>query len=157
MAKINGKNTMKAKQVLYLGLILPVLFLSACSSTPSKEEARKALARELDYEEKQDRILGLGDGVEESIKIVSFEKIHEQSGEMLGIEIYNLKFKAKLAFPEGWNTECISAEGEDSLSCGRKTVLEPGERKTIKGNIYSEKTSEGWKNWDVQELDLFGP
>ena len=124
---------MKAKQVLYLGLILPVLFLSACSSTPSKSEARtpsksearEALVSKLNEEEKEQ---------EKSIKLVSFEKIYEQSGEKFGIKTYETKFEAKLAFPEGWNDLVV---GE----------VQPGGRNTIKGNLSSEKTSEGWKKW----------
>ncbi|PSO81667.1 MAG: hypothetical protein BRC41_14840 [Cyanobacteria bacterium QH_9_48_43] len=137
---------MKAKQVLYLGLILPVLFLSACSSTPSKSEAREALVSKLNEEEKDQ---------EESIKLVSFEKIHEQSGEMFGVETYQTKFEAKLAFPEGWNMHCIEDDGTLGVGCKTETVIEPGGRKTIKGNLRSEKTSEGWKNWSVKS-DFFG-
>ena len=124
---------MKAKQVLYLGLILPVLFLSACSSTPSKSEAREALVSKLNEEEKDHK---------KSIKLVSFEKIYEQSGEKFGIKTYKTKFEAKLAFPEGWNDLVL---GE----------VQPGGRKTIKGNLKSEKTSEGWKKWRVKS-DIFG-
>ena len=123
---------MKAKQVLYLGLILPVLFLSACSSTPSKSEAREALVSKLNEEEKER---------EKSIKLVSFEKIYEQSGEKFGIKTYETKFEAKLAFPEGWN--------------GLVVEVQPGGRNTIKGNLRSEKTSEGWKKWRVKSL-FFG-
>jgi hypothetical protein len=132
---------MKAKQVLYLGLILPVLFLSACSSifsksearTPLKWEARQALVSKLNEEEKEQ---------EKSIKLVSFEKIYEQSGEKFGIKTYEIKFEAKLAFPEGWN----------GLGVGE---VQPGGRNTIKGNLSSEKTSEGWKKWRVKSL-FFG-
>ena len=125
---------MKAKQVLYLGLILPVLFLSACSSTPSKSEAREALVSKLNEEEKEQ---------EKSIKLVSFEKIYEQSGEKFGIKTYEIKFEAKLAFPEGWN----------GLGVGE---VQPGGRNTIKGNLSSEKTSEGWKKWRVKSDFLGG-
>ena len=141
---------MKAKQVLYLGLILPVVFLSACSSTPSKSEARtpsKSEAREAlvsKLEEKQD-------GDDESIKLVSFEKIYEQSGEKSGIETYKMKFEAKLAFPEGWNMHCA----DQNQMCIGEEITEPGGRKTIKGNLASEKTSEGWKKWRVKS-DFFG-
>ena len=131
---------MKAKQVLYLGLILPVLFLSACSSTPSKSEAREVLVSKLNEKEKDQ---------EKSIKLVSFEKIHEQSGEMFGVETYKIKFEAKLAFPEGWNMHC-----DDQICIGKK-ITEPGGRRTIKGKLTSEKTSEGWKNWSVKS-DFFG-
>lgn len=127
---------MKAKQVLYLGLILPVLFLSACSSTPSKSEAREALVTKLNEQEKRN-------GGKESVKLVSFEKIHEQSGEMFGVETYKIKFEAKFVFPEGWNTD------------GRHTTVEPGGQKTIKGTLTSEKTSEGWKNWNVKHSYLY--
>ena len=133
---------MKAKQVLYLGLILPVLFLSACSSTPSKSEtrtpskseAREALVSKLNEEEKER---------EKSIKLVSFEKIYEQSGKKSGIKTYKTKFEAKLAFPEGW----------DGVVPGE---VQPGGRKTIKGNLSSEKTSEGWKKWRVKSDFLDG-
>ena len=133
---------MKAKQVLYLGLILPVLFLSACSSTfskseartPLKSEAREALVSKLNEEEKEQ---------EKSIKLVSFEKIYEQSGEKFGIKTYETKFEAKLAFPEGWNDLVV---GE----------VQPGGRNTIKGNLRSEKTSEGWKKWRVKSDFLDG-
>ena len=137
---------MKAKQLLYFGLILPVLFLSACNSTPS---ARKGFVGEINEEEKQNR-------GEESIKLVSFEKIHEQSGERFGIETYKVKFEARLAFPEGWNMHCIEDDGTLGVGCKTETVIEPGGQKTIKGKLYSEKTSEGWKKWNVWETDLFG-
>ena len=141
---------MKAKQVLYLGLILPVLFLSACSSTPSKSEARtpsksearEALVSKLNEEEKEQ---------EKSIKLVSFEKIYEQSGEKFGIKTYETKFEAKLAFPEGWNMHCA----DQNQMCIGEEITEPGGRKTIKGNLTSEKTSEGWKKWRVKS-DFFG-
>jgi WD40 repeat protein len=139
---------MKAKQVLYLGLILPVLFLPACSSTPSKSEARKALVSKLNEQEKRN-------GGKESINLVSFEKIDELSGERSGIKFYNVKFEAKLAFPEGRNTQCINAEGMDSASCSTKTVIEPGGQKTIKGELHSKKTSEGWKKWEVINSNSF--
>ena len=138
---------MKAKQVLYLGLILPVLFLSACSSTPSKSEAREALVTKLNEQEKRN-------GGKESVKLVSFEKIHEQSGEMFGVETYQTKFEAKLAFPEGWNMHCIEDDGTLGVGCKTETVIEPGGRKTIKGNLRSEKTSEGWKKWRAKSDSL---
>ncbi|AMA10038.1 hypothetical protein AWQ23_12330 [Picosynechococcus sp. PCC 73109] len=69
---------------------------------------------------------------------------------MMGIELYALEFEAQLAYPEGWNTDCLGRLStiEAVTSClmpGRQVRREPGEQETATGKVNFEKTENGWR------------
>ena len=140
------------KSILLICFLL-VLFIG-CSSVPSSDDAKQII---------QERINKDSGG---RIKLVSFQKMNGQEGNLLGFKVYNLEYQMEIEFVEDckWITGHSAALGgevgfrtskpkgsqefwdkfmDDSTNPGK--LVKKGHKERISGSIAFEKTDNGWR------------
>ncbi len=111
--------------------------LIGCSSTPSGSEGREIL---------ETTIHTNSEGL---IKLVDFEKTNGQEGELFGVKIYSMEFKAEIEFASDcyWN-DAFQVSTQLRPMWAQMQGLQKGTartKQTITGTIHFEKTEEGWR------------
>jgi hypothetical protein len=111
------------KKVSVIFLLFCVPFLLRCSSTPTVSDARKV------FENMQFNFLA-----DDSIRIVSFEKINAQKGELTGIKFYKIEYQVEIEFlTEMW---------EGNIGLPKKfiySIPEVGARKKLTDALIKER------------------
>lgn len=128
--------------------------LAACSSRPSVSDVRAAVSKQLDG------------GKDERIVLKDVSKTDGQQGELLGVPIYELDFKASAELTADayyttgsaftgtqatittWPTSSPPKTcGQDFASCFSATphLAHKGDRLTLVGNANFEKHDSGWQ------------
>ena len=134
-----GGLTMKSKFVLCLMIVLllnAVVLAQSRRKGRSKTASTGARPTELDGKTHvESRIKGLG------YILKSFKKTDGQSSEEFGVKQYKMEFEAlvqctEVNHPEG----SVILVGGYSISCANV-----GDRHTLEGSIYFEKTEKGWR------------
>lgn len=114
-------------------VIFAMAFLANCGgATPTVSQARSA------FEEQHKAELQKG-----IMKINSFSKVDGQSGEFMGIKLYELKYEAEVEYPEGQHPQC---RNPNNPGCGILfSFKDIGEKEVLKGEIQFEQTERGWQ------------
>jgi len=132
--------------VKYIALALPLLLLTACSSTPSASDAESVLRHKISKQSE-----GL-------IELVKFTKKNSQDAEVMGVKLHSIEFEAEIRFLEKcyWGSPLEQSfevqRGEPGpfnmwMYMGKRKA-EKGQRETITGTLRFEKTEKGWRGED---------
>ena len=126
---------MKTTGMLSLALLITTIVLSACtgSSTPSESDGRVVFENKWKQELESD-----------TVKLLRFEKVNAQSGEVMGIKFHKLEYEAEIEYPKWLNTHCKKGQ-LTGWDCWMVEIREKGEKRIIKGEITFEETEKGWK------------
>lgn len=123
------------------------MLASACGVTdPGSSEGRTAFEEAVGKELRGARF-----------DVASFDKTNGQPAEVNGVPNYTLFFTAKVAYPEGYRTECLQdfngLEGfRTGMQCSTDFMFnqtpfrpaKPGDSVEVSGTIRFAKTENGW-------------
>lgn len=122
------------RREIFAFIILVIFIVNCGSSTPSESEARAIFEKQYENDIKN--------GI---VKITKFKKVNGQSGEMMGVKFYSLKYEAEIEYPKGEHPECENPVGFQP-SCGFYYHFKKiGEKDEVNGQFNFEKTENGWQ------------
>jgi hypothetical protein len=110
-------------------VLLAFLIASCSGSVPSETTARDVFASK--YQDKIDKGL---------VVIESFSKVNAKQGEVFGVKVYEVEYRATIKWPKGSNTQCLL-----NPCLGFGEIRNIGQVEDLHGTLGFEMTEQGWK------------